>query len=250
MRSDSSRATGTTTPRRDSSTHGAARRRLRVGGAPGERRCRRKFLSYFPKGFRDESYLSLEREYKWETHLRWQSALGADEFARLLQDGEFREIATRAARVEQLSRHSMIFSFEKMALRDAIRSEAGARAFSQGLFDFLHESTPVDVRFERWCEVIGSLPRKQTRVLTWPLVTVFGYIAQPDRHMFLKPVVTRSAARKYGFDLQYRSRPAWDTYSRLLEFAKVIRRDQRDLKPRDMIDIQSFIWVQGSDEYD
>jgi hypothetical protein len=28
-----------------------------------------------------------------------------------------------------------------------------------------------------------------------------------------------------------------------------VRRDQRDLKPRDMIDLQSFIWVMGSDEY-
>jgi hypothetical protein len=27
-------------------------------------------------------------------------------------------------------------------------------------------------------------------------------------------------------------------------------RDLRDLKPRDMIDIQSFTWVQGSDEYE
>jgi hypothetical protein len=35
----------------------------------------------------------------------------------------------------------------------------------------------------------------------------------------------------------------------LLEFAELIRRDLRDLRPRDMIDIQSFIWVQGSDEY-
>ena len=25
--------------------------------------------------------------------------------------------------------------------------------------------------------------------------------------------------------------------------------DLRDLRPRDMIDIQSFIWVQGSEEY-
>jgi hypothetical protein len=25
--------------------------------------------------------------------------------------------------------------------------------------------------------------------------------------------------------------------------------DQRDLRPRDQIDIQSFLWVQGSDEY-
>jgi hypothetical protein len=36
----------------------------------------------------------------------------------------------------------------------------------------------------------------------------------------------------------------------LLEFAATVRRDQRDLKPRDMIDLQSFIWVQGSKEYD
>ncbi len=225
------------------------RRRPAAVTAPGTMRCRRKFFGCFPNGFRDESYESLERDYKWETHLRWQAALSHDEYSRLLQQGEFREIAIRAVRVEQQSQHSMIFSFEKMALRDAVKSEAGARAFSQGLFDLLHGSLPDDARFERWCEVVASLPRKQTRVLTWPLVTVFGFIAQPDRHMFLKPVVTRIAARRYGFELQYRSRPGWQTYSRLLEFAEVIRRDQRDLKPRDMIDLQSFIWVQGSDEY-
>jgi hypothetical protein len=36
----------------------------------------------------------------------------------------------------------------------------------------------------------------------------------------------------------------------MLNFARVVRRDLRDLKPRDMIDIQSFLWVQGSDEYE
>ena len=36
----------------------------------------------------------------------------------------------------------------------------------------------------------------------------------------------------------------------MIEFTEVTRRDQRDLKPRDMIDLQSFIRVQGSDEYD
>ena len=86
--------------------------------------------------------------------------------------------------------------------------------------------------------------------MTWPLVTVFGFIAQPDTHLFLKPNVTRAAARAYGFDFRYRSRPDWETYSSLLEFAEVARRDLRDLRPRDLIDIQSFIWVQGSEEYD
>jgi hypothetical protein len=61
--------------------------------------------------------------------------------------------------------------------------------------------------------------------------------------------VTRTAANAYGFPFVYRSRPSWETYASLLEFAEAVRRDTRDLKPRDMIDLQSFIWVQGSDEY-
>ena len=104
-------------------------------------------------------------------------------------------------------------------------------------------------RFERWCEVVAALPRKQTRVLTWPLVTVWGFIAQPETHFFLKPNVTKIVARKYGFDFRYHSKPNWETYSNLLGFAQTVRRDLRDLRPRDMIDIQSFLWVQGSDEY-
>jgi len=211
--------------------------------------CRRKFLKYFPNGFRDETYLSWERDYKWESHERWEEALGQAEFRRLLRAGAFTEIANRAVRVEGRSRHSMLFSFEKMALRDAVKSEEGARPFAEGLYEFLHGAGDLPRKFDRWCETVAALPRKQTRVLTWPLVTVFGYIAQPDTHIFLKPNVTRIAARKYGFDFGYKSAPSWDTYANYLEFAATVCRDLRDLKPRDMIDLQSFMWVQGSDEY-
>ena len=86
-------------------------------------------------------------------------------------------------------------------------------------------------------------------MLTWPLVTVFGFIAQPERHVFLKPRVTRAAATAYGFNFDYDARPNWTTYRNLLDFAETVRRDQHDLGPRDMIDLQSFLWVQGSDEY-
>jgi hypothetical protein len=216
----------------------------------GAMKCRRKFLRFFPGGFQDEKYLAWERGYKWESHERWEEALGKAEFRRLLRASEFTEIASRAVRVEQRSRYSMIFSFEKMALRDAVKSKEGARAFAEGLYDFLHGTGSLERKFERWCEVVAALPRKQTRVLTWPLVTVFGFIAQPETHIFLKPKVTRIAAREYGFDFQYKSRPSWETYANFLEFAAVVGRDLCDLRPKDMIDIQSFMWVQGSDEYE
>ena len=229
---------------------GTSKTARRAELSEGARRCRRKFLRFFPGGFRDETYLSWEREYKWETHERWEQALAREEFRRLLRAREFSEAAARAVRVEQRARYSFIFSFEKMALRDAVKSEAGARAFAEGLYEFLHGAGSIERRFERWVEVVAQLPRRQTRVLTWPLVTVFGFIAQPLTHIFLKPNVTRAAAREYGFDFPYKSRPSWETYASLLEFAETIRRDQRDLGPRDMIDLQSFMWVQGSDEYE
>src|SRR3954468_7696033 len=137
-------------------------------------RARRKFLRFFPGGFRDETYLDWERSYKWETHERWQQALGRDQFRRLLRERQFGEIAARAVRIEQRSRHSMIFSFEKMALRDAVRPADGAERFATGLFEFLHGHPDLQRRFHTWVEVVASLPRRQTRVLTWPLVTVFG----------------------------------------------------------------------------
>ena len=162
--------------------------------------------------------------------------------------GEHEELAADVVRIE--SRTNLLFSFEKMALRDAVRDPAGARAFTQGLFDWLFGRGSEEARFIRWCEVVADLPRRQTRVATWPVVTVFGFIARPKVHMYLKPTVTKVAAEEYGFDFEYRSRPQWDTYASLLDFARTVRRDTADLRPRDMIDIQSFIWVQGSAEYD
>lgn len=81
------------------------------------------------------------------------------------------------------------------------------------------------------------------------MVTVWGFLAQPKVHIFVKPTVTRIAAEAYGYPWPYRSRPNWETYASLLDLAAKVKRDLRDLKPRDMIDIQSFLWVQGSDEY-
>lgn len=220
----------------------------RAPASTSARRCRRKFLRAFPRGFHDEKYVDWERGYKWQAHQRWNEALDRRAHGALLRENGFSEIAARAVRIE--SRTNLLFSFEKMALRDAVKTKAGAQLFAEGLYEFLYGRGSAQRKFERWCESVEALPRKQTRVLTWPLITVFGFIAQPEAHIFLKPNVTRIAAREYGYDFQYVSRPSWETYASMLGFAETMRRDLQDMPPRDMIDIQSFMWVQGSDEYD
>jgi len=173
--------------------------------------------------------------------------LNQSAFESLMGAGKFQEIVATGIRIE--SRTNLLFWFEKMALRDAVRSPPDAKAFALALFDLLHGRKPMEVRFSNWIDAIARLPRRKTRVLTWPLVKVFGFIAQPRTHFFLKPTVTREAARRYGVELQYASRPSWPLYRGLLDFVAGVRRDITDLRPRDMIDMQSFLWVQGSDEY-
>jgi hypothetical protein len=79
---------------------------------------------------------------KWAAHQRWKERLAKASFRALLNEGKHREIAAYAVAIE--ARTNLLFSFEKMALRDAVRAPTGARAFAQGLFDFLHGSGEME----------------------------------------------------------------------------------------------------------
>ena len=240
-----------TNPRRGTRKARTSERRRRgtkpVGPNRPLARAKRKFLRAFPGGFRDETYIDWERDYKWRAHLRWQDELSEPSLRRRVADRQFEDIARLASSIE--SRTNLLFSFEKMALRDAVRSSAGAQAFACALFDFLHGPDSLDIRFSSWIAALDGLPRRQTRVLTWPLATVFGFIAQPKQHFFFKPTVTREAFRRCVIQFDYASRPSWPVYRDLLNAVRSVRKDIASMRPRDMIDIQSFLWVQGSDEY-
>src|SRR5579872_1084476 len=79
--------------------------------SPEAKRCRNKFLHYFPKGFHDPLYEDWERDYKWQAHEQWELMLGRQTFRKLLNEGAYREIAERAVGIE--ARTNLLFSFEK-----------------------------------------------------------------------------------------------------------------------------------------
>ena len=211
------------------------------------KKCLKKFLYYFKKGYHDQKYLSWEREYKEAAHSQFQNLLNKSAFEYLLKLQKFESVAEIAVKIE--SKTNLLFSFEKMALRDAVKSPEGAKAFAIGLFNYIYSDKSLKSRFESFVTVVEKLPRKQTRVLTWPLITVFGFIANPREHMFLKPTVTKIAAKKFDYPFDYKSKPNWNTYQSLLRFADEVRKETVSYQPKDYIDLQSFIWVIGSEEY-
>ena len=147
--------------------------------------------------------------------------MGRREFRSLLEQGDEQEIAARAVRIE--SRTNLLYSFEKMALRDAVKSRGAREHLPRVSSSFCTALALTRKNSRNGVRQLAHYHGGKHGVLTWPLVTVFGFIAQPDRHIFLKPNVTRVAAREYEFDFIYQSKPTWEIYASLLEFADVVR---------------------------
>jgi hypothetical protein len=137
-----------------------------------------------------------------------------------------------------------------MALRDALHTASGAVAFSEGLFNLLHGEGSLKERFISWIVTVSELPRKKSRVASWPIVTYFPFIAQPKNYIILKPTAMRVAAEELRYDLDYCSKPSFRTYENLLNLADTVGEHIADLKPQDYHDLQSFLWTIGSAEYE
>jgi len=207
--------------------------------------ARLDFLNTFPLGFADPMYLKEERDYKVDAHNLLNELLGSDTYADLLKDQDYAEICKRALQV--VNKTNLIFPNEKMALKDGLKDEENSKLFADRLFDLLYAGGDFKVRYEAFADCLERIDADK-----WTILTYFPYIAFPQDHIFLKPEVTKHATSLMRAELNYKPSLNWLTYSCLLNFATYLK-DQleaMDMAPRDMIDVQSFMWCIAPGKYD
>ena len=212
--------------------------------------AKRRFREIFPRGFNDPTYLDWERGYKWAAHEAWVKLLDQQTWKRLLVQGRGAEAASRVATFYARSKLNMLALYEWMALREALAHPEGGPALAQGLYDLIHGRGAHGLRLERFADLLDQLPQRQTRLAKWPVATLFPFVACPDDHLILKPRLMKRAAERFGWPLNYESRPNARTYQACLQLADWLREQLSAWKPRDLIDVQGFVWVVASDEYE
>ena len=207
-----------------------------------ERQAMDRFLAGFPGAFEDPRYLRQERDYKWDAHSRVAAELLSARGRRLVAEGPPAVLADTLKALIGLT--NLLAPAELIAVNDAFRRDPrAARTFGEAVLTLVDDGG--ERAFSRLVEATGSLPADpgRARVLTWPIVTILPFLAQPDRHMFLKPRQTQRIAEAFTFDLLYSARPTWGTYERLLTLSNQLLERLRPLGARDLIDVQSFMWV-------
>ena len=207
----------------------------------------REFNTRYPLGFNDPAYLGDkgERKFKWVAHEKFIETIGNGQGQKLLAEGNIPELTHRILAV--VSKSHMFLSFEMMALTDALQNNEAAGRFFTALFAVLDAPDITEVVYQPYIDSVLDLPQEdgKAKVATWPVVTLLPFLAQPDRHMFLKPTNSKSAAEALAFNLHYEPLPNWKTYKALLEMGKIYMSKISHLEPRDLLDVQSFLWLAG-----
>lgn len=193
------------------------------------------FIDLFPLGFRDREYVRRERDYKVSASRQLNRSLAKEPFAALLARGRYTEACKAALSV--VSATNLVYPNEKMDLRDGLRVLAAEKRFSEDLFMLLHGDRQSERAFESFVNTLAAIGAAK-----WTIATYFGFLKSPRQEMFLKPVPTRRIAAACGVELNYRSDPNWLTYESVRSLARQLTHTLEDLGPRDMIDVQSFIW--------
>lgn len=217
--------------------------RIRAAGRGAQTRSiaelKSAFLRAYPGGFSDPDYLTEERTYK---------VAAAELLAETMSEATLRE-PDRGGRVPRAlqarptcgerdesdlperGRWRSRTDSPPLATRNSSPAVSPTSSTGPG------PSRRVSVGF---CDVLAHM-----NAAKWTTATYFPFLSDPKHQMFLKPVVTQSAADACNFELSYRPELNWETYSALLRFCGTLAGVVADLSPRDNIDLESFIWVIG-----
>ena len=195
-----------------------------------------RFKEDFQKFFDDPAYLDQERNYKVDAAQFCRDQLHVGAFQRAT-DSTSREALLKDVRRLIGMTNLLQPTFEKPRLLDKISEPAVTPTFLTILEELMWGLHSPEIRLARFCEVTADWGLNK-----WTNATYFLFFAHPGECMFVKPESMRRALDSSPYVLTYQSTPTAELYGGILGFSRWLRSKLEEFKPKDMIDIQSFIW--------
>lgn len=199
-----------------------------------------RFRQHYPS-FEDQRYRDEERFYKEYFAQRSRELLSRERLGTLISQENFEEAKTLIKQAMGgavltpsgfRQQNNLLNQWDRLPILDA-----PAEPLARRLYDLLYGAGDFDARFAAWIELLSA---KKPGV--WPAATYFLMLHDPEQHIFVKPSLWQSFLKEIGDTAPWPTRPDPASYQRLQALAHTLRAELAPLKPRDMIDAQSFVW--------
>jgi hypothetical protein len=195
-----------------------------------------RFEDTYPGGFHGDAYLDRQRNHKVRASMICRDRLAAAAMRDLIGRRDWERLFDRTKLVIEMT-VLLPVGYRRTRLLDEVRKPMVARLFYPALLDALHGNGEAVERLGRFAAVLDDLGLRD-----WAYPTYFMFLSEPDACMFVIRERMDRGLDIAGYPADLTPRPGAESYAAVLAFSGWLMDRLAALEPRDMIDLQSFIW--------
>jgi len=193
--------------------------------------------------FEDSRFVEEEIDYKKRSIVKAKERLSKTVLKQAIDAGQFDDVVTALDDIgkdNNLLWRSVPTSGDLAVLYQPSLDKG---AFCKSVFDLLYGKGVVEDRLDRYIGYLEgeNLPNK------WTFPTYFLFLLYPESEFFVKPATIARFLRLIE-EPQLPSTPSGTDYGRLKSVMIEIMKTLEKYGPKDMVDIQSFVWVAAQSE--
>jgi hypothetical protein len=192
------------------------------------------FRAAYPGDFASDRWQA-ERAERQTIATRTAESLSRERWSALVAAGSLEELGSLHRKLFQST--SLLHPVQALRV-SAIRDPSFWDAYGGWVWD-------AEPRAETLDAIVAGLAAAEQA--SWPNVTALRAVLHPTTDLLVKPDSIKRAAAALRHDLRYESRPSYDGYRRLLEFAALVQTTlgSQGLRPADLWDVSSFFRFVG-----
>ena len=189
----------------------------------------------------DPDFQKDEIDYKQNLIAKVKSQLAEPELRQLIDAANYDSLIARLQEVGRDRSNNLLFlrysSSSDLAILE--HSDLDKRIFGCSIYNLLYGACTPEARFNNYLNVVEQckLPNK------WTFPTYFLFLCYPDTEFFVKPAAVETFLGFIGEENKFTSKPSVRSYAAIKQIAHQLKDLLHPYAPRDMVDIQSFIWV-------
>lgn len=200
-----------------------------------------RFLEQYPAGLDDEKWIEL-----WKKHSKsrlfeaFQTDLSEPNLKLAIESGVLENLAERV--VKLVKQATTISVFEKIAFQNFMSYREIHPRFFMALYDFLYHFD--DESFEEMIDVLSVFKmEKNAFPAKWPLISFFKAYQSPYNYSFVKPTTTKKVAALLQWEIDYNSRPNYQTYMKIVTMVKQFQKQSVYCQNLDLMRVQGMLFI-------